>query len=297
MLEAGPDYPDPESTPAMVRYGWGGPSIIDEPLDLDWAYLATASASSGEIACPVAGSSVVRARSTAGSSCAGCPRTWRPGRRSPVPASNGPRWMRPISGLEADRLFRVRRWAPEGLGSDPGGVRRGLRGGRLWRDRRSQRTRCDGRGSPAVQPGRTGPLEPAAGLPDAGRSGRDRTSRSGRTRRPGGSSSRTARACAVLVDGPDGPGRVEAGEVIVAAGAIGSPHLLLLSGIGPADALRALGIAPVADLPGVGRNLRDHPKNWVEWRLRDDVAMDSAGRRPPDIAALHRDAARQTAAT
>jgi choline dehydrogenase len=49
------------------------------------------------------------------------------------------------------------------------------------------------------------------------------------------------------------------GEVILAAGAIGSPYLLLRSGIGPAGPLRALGIDPVADLPGVGENLQDHP--------------------------------------
>lgn len=50
-----------------------------------------------------------------------------------------------------------------------------------------------------------------------------------------------------------------AGEVIVCAGAIGSPQLLMLSGIGHAGRLRALGIDPVADLPGVGDNLHDHP--------------------------------------
>ena len=50
-----------------------------------------------------------------------------------------------------------------------------------------------------------------------------------------------------------------AGEVIVCAGAAGSPQLLLLSGIGPAGQLRALGISPVADLPAVGENLQDHP--------------------------------------
>jgi choline dehydrogenase len=49
------------------------------------------------------------------------------------------------------------------------------------------------------------------------------------------------------------------GEVIVCAGAIGSPHLLMLSGVGPAGQLRALGINPVADIPGVGENLQDHP--------------------------------------
>ncbi|QHI99533.1 choline dehydrogenase [Xylophilus rhododendri] len=49
-----------------------------------------------------------------------------------------------------------------------------------------------------------------------------------------------------------------AGEVILCAGAIGSPQILQLSGIGPADTLRAQGIAPVADLPGVGANLQDH---------------------------------------
>ncbi len=43
------------------------------------------------------------------------------------------------------------------------------------------------------------------------------------------------------------------------AGAVGSPQLLLLSGIGPAGELRALDIDPVADVPGVGKNLQDHP--------------------------------------
>jgi choline dehydrogenase len=47
-------------------------------------------------------------------------------------------------------------------------------------------------------------------------------------------------------------------EVILSAGAIGSPHLLLLSGIGPAEELRTVGVKIVADLPGVGKNLQDH---------------------------------------
>ena len=54
--------------------------------------------------------------------------------------------------------------------------------------------------------------------------------------------------------------RAEAGtEVILAAGAIGSPHLLMLSGIGPRAVLEGAGIAVHADHPGVGSNLQDHP--------------------------------------
>ena len=56
-------------------------------------------------------------------------------------------------------------------------------------------------------------------------------------------------------------------EVILAAGAIGSPHLLLLSGIGPADALKKQGVAVVHDLPGVGQNLQDHLMAIVQYRV------------------------------
>jgi choline dehydrogenase len=54
-------------------------------------------------------------------------------------------------------------------------------------------------------------------------------------------------------------------EVIVAAGAIGSPQLLMLSGIGPADHLREHHIAVLADSPGVGGNLSDHPVVAAMW--------------------------------
>jgi choline dehydrogenase len=54
-------------------------------------------------------------------------------------------------------------------------------------------------------------------------------------------------------------------EVILAGGTYNSPQLLMLSGIGPADELRKLGIEPVVDLPGVGRNLSEHPHTPVEF--------------------------------
>lgn len=69
---------------------------------------------------------------------------------------------------------------------------------------------------------------------------------------------------AVGVDTTAGP--VRAGEVVLSAGAVGSAHLLLLSGIGPADGLRAAGIDVVVDAPGVGAEFTDHPHVYVGWR-------------------------------
>ena len=67
------------------------------------------------------------------------------------------------------------------------------------------------------------------------------------------------RATGISVRSPNGRVKVRAGrETILAAGAIGSPHLLQLSGIGPGAHLQDHGIKPVHDLPGVGGNLHDH---------------------------------------
>ena len=59
---------------------------------------------------------------------------------------------------------------------------------------------------------------------------------------------------------------VEGDEIIVTSGAVASPQLLMLSGIGPAEHLRSFGIDVVQDLPGVGQNLRDHPAAAVLFR-------------------------------
>jgi choline dehydrogenase len=67
---------------------------------------------------------------------------------------------------------------------------------------------------------------------------------------------------------------VRGDEVVLSAGAIGSPHLLLLSGIGPADQLRAHGIAVLAERPGAGQNLRDHSHVYATWRPAFGHPMD-----------------------
>jgi choline dehydrogenase len=75
--------------------------------------------------------------------------------------------------------------------------------------------------------------------------------------------------------------RVRAGvEVVVSAGAIESPALLLRSGIGPADDLRALDIDVVADLPGVGENLHDHLLSPSIWAAEREIVPFEPGLSP-----------------
>jgi choline dehydrogenase len=62
-------------------------------------------------------------------------------------------------------------------------------------------------------------------------------------------------------------------EVIVSNGAIASPQLLLRSGVGNADELRALGIEPVAHLPGVGENLQDHLEMYLQYECTKPVSL------------------------
>jgi choline dehydrogenase len=69
-------------------------------------------------------------------------------------------------------------------------------------------------------------------------------------------------------------------EVILAAGVIGSPQLLMLSGVGPGEHLRSLGIGARADLPGVGANLHDHPKAVVSYAASKPVRARVFARKP-----------------
>lgn len=63
-------------------------------------------------------------------------------------------------------------------------------------------------------------------------------------------------------------------EVIVCAGAIGSPQLLLLSGVGPAKDLQKLGVRTVLDLPGVGENLHDHLELDLQWESTQPISLN-----------------------
>ena len=67
---------------------------------------------------------------------------------------------------------------------------------------------------------------------------------------------------------------VRAGEVILCGGAVNTPQILQLSGVGSARWLESLGIAVVADLPGVGANLQDHLEVYVQFANRLPVSVD-----------------------
>jgi choline dehydrogenase len=71
-------------------------------------------------------------------------------------------------------------------------------------------------------------------------------------------------------------------EVVICAGAYLSPHLLMLSGVGPGDHLRAMNIEVIADVPGVGRNLQDHPGCFISLPVEREEAVD------PDTSAAER---------
>jgi len=84
------------------------------------------------------------------------------------------------------------------------------------------------------------------------------------------------RATGVEFDTPRGREVAHAGrEVIVSGGAYGSPQLLLLSGLGPAQHLTDLGIETVRDMPGVGSNLQDHFNTFCTYRISRNLSLNA----------------------
>ena len=72
---------------------------------------------------------------------------------------------------------------------------------------------------------------------------------------------------------------VESNKVVLSAGALKSPHILMLSGIGPKDQLDEYGIDVLQDTPGVGANLRNHPISPISFRVKEGIKLqpDASG--------------------
>ncbi len=82
------------------------------------------------------------------------------------------------------------------------------------------------------------------------------------------------RAVGVEVERDGETQAVNGREIVLSAGAIGSPHLLMLSGVGPAGHLSDMGVPTVHDSPGVGQNLRDHPQVSLRWNTREGYSQN-----------------------
>ncbi|MCT9082991.1 mycofactocin system GMC family oxidoreductase MftG [Streptomyces fulvoviolaceus] len=106
------------------------------------------------------------------------------------------------------------------------------------------------------------------------------------------------RATGVVVARDGARSMLDAGTVVLSAGAFATPHLLLLSGLGPAADLMRYGIPVLRDLPAVGARLGDHPQLVLDWATRGDLGepaeswlggclhLASGGEGPDDIEIL-----------
>lgn len=284
LLEAGPDYPDLATLPAKLKYGYATAADI-LPSDHDWGFVGRGTAESGPMA-------VWRGKVTGGSSAIngeiflrGIPEDFAAwvargndrwgfadvlpyycrlerdldmaapyhGATGPVPVQRWPRaaWLPPQVAFEAASLAAGFPASPDhnapdatGVGPLPLNTLDGIRHSTSLAYLAAARNRPNLTIVSGCQVGRI--------LFDG------------------------HRAIGVVARRDGAPATFLADEIILSAGAVGSPHLLLLSGVGPAGALRAAGVPVVADRPGVGRNLRDHPHVYATWQPRPGFPLDPA---------------------
>jgi choline dehydrogenase len=283
LVEAGPDYPELEQLPDALRIG-RATATLDPGLGIhDWRFVARATAEAPEM-------QVIRGKATGGSSAVngqiflrGMPDDYDGWREL---GNDGWGWSDVLPfflAAEADRDYRDPLHGSDG----PIGVRR-YREESWTAPTRAFVAACRAAGfadcPDANTPGSAGVgpwpmnnpdgirVSTALGYLPAAR-GRDNfTLRADTlTRRvvlDGG------RAAGVeLEDSAGGVSTVTAGEVVLSAGAIGTPQLLMLSGVGPREQLDAVGIPVAHELPGVGQSLRDHPMAYLSWQLAPEAAV------------------------
>ncbi len=285
LLEAGADYPDIAQAPELVRLAHGGAQMVDQLAALDWGFDAAGSASGPRMAIPrgrvMGGSGAINGtiflRGTpedfaSWTSLVGPEWGWDQiapayraieadpfgadadhGRTGPMPIFHWPEadWIPTQAAfheacIEMGYGVTADHNAPDsmGVGALPLNQRQGMRV------------------SPAM----------AFLTPEVRARGNLRIVPLTTVRRL---VIQDGRATGVVAESGGGSSTYEAAEIILAAGAVASPQLLMLAGVGPADDLRALGIPVVSDVPGVGVGVRDHPKAWVQWRLRDGLGLSA----------------------
>ena len=293
LLEAGPDFPDPEEMPTEVRRAYGEPGIWSRAFGYStrfgWGYRARATDSHPDMFVPrgrlVGGSSAVNAQIF----LRGLPEDY-----DGWAAAGNPEWgwekvLPSLKRIEADPDFDddfhgaegpipVHRFSYEDCAAEQKAFYD------ILRDR--GQPDCPDHNDPDSTGVGPLPLNNAGGIRWSAALGyltpevRARPNLEIRSQAPAGRILiEGGRAAAVEIRGPAGVERIAAGEIILTGGAIGSPQLLLLSGIGPADDLGALGVPVHADLPGVGGNLRCHAQCGLN--LEAEPAFLGTGEEPP----------------
>ena len=282
LLEAGPDYPSPESTPQEVRYAYGAGTTIWDGGHI-WKFRARAT-DQAEIDVP-------RGRVTGGSSAVNDAQFLRP-----MPEDfnlwaemGNPQWrfenvLPYLIKLENDQDFQ-----DQFHGAGGPVVCHRFPESEWGPQQQAFYRACLDAGFPHCpdhnRPGSTG-VGPLAFNID----GRTRVStaiaylaparrRKNLTIVPNflahGVTFEGTRAVGVRGSTRGGEVEFRGSEIILCAGAIGSPQILLLSGIGPADRLRSLDIPVIGDVPGVGKGLRDHPDMPMFWRTHPEFPLDT----------------------
>ena len=282
LLEAGPDYPDPEFLPLEIRTGSNnGASEIDSPFN--WSYQATGSVR-GRNHMEVARGKVIGGSGSVNGQVflRGLPEDY-----DSWAAAGNDEWsfinvLPFFRKLETDLDIRddfhggdgpipVRRVARgQGLPVYEAFLQAALDAGFPYDE---DMNNPDTTGAGAVPMNNPGNVRMSAALTylNPARHRLNLTVKGGVTARQ--VLFEGNRAVGVEVESGGETFNVEGSEIVLCAGGIASPQLLLLSGVGPANELRDLGIPVVRDLPGVGKNLRDHPMALVELAPNEGVEL------------------------
>ena len=282
LLEAGPDYPDIDDLPDEVKHGYATATDV-MTSDHNWQFIGKATDTAGPMMVP-------RGKVTGGSS-----------------AINGQMFLRGVpEDYDAWASFGNDEWEFESLlpyfrkletdtdihddfhGTDGPIIARRFKSEELLPAQTAFRAACRAHGFPESpdlnNPDSVGlspvPFNNPNGIrwsTSLGYLGPSRH-RLNLTLRPNCSVRRILfdgkRATGLEVESGGERFSVEGEEIILCGGAIASPQILMLSGVGPAEHLKELGIPVVRDAPGVGQNLRDHPIVFVTWKTKEGFELD-----------------------
>ena len=283
LLEAGPDYPDFATLPDDLKLGFASSSGIISVQDHDWGFQAQANEQRTKMPLPrgrvVGGSSAVNAQIF----LRGVPEDF-----DQWAADGNDLWgfdnvLPTFKKLEDDRTFRNEFHGNSG----PTPVHRYTKS--EWDvGQRAFFEACIDAGFSEC-PDHNAPHSTGIGpfplnILDGIRQSTARTYLQAARSRPNLTIQAEVVVHTVLLDGTRATGVqievdgqlqvVQADQVILSAGAIGSPQILMLSGIGPAEHLRALDIPVAVDSAGVGQNLQDHPAVNMRWALHKSFEID-----------------------